>query len=48
MGDAELGRRLSSTAAERVRRSFSREQSVAKVEALYRELARNRQVAAKG
>lgn len=46
--DAELGRRLSSTAAERVRRSFSREQSVAKVETLYRELARNRQPAVKG
>jgi glycosyltransferase involved in cell wall biosynthesis len=48
LGDPELRQHLRSTAAERVRRSFSREQSVAKVEALYRELARNRQVAAKG
>jgi len=47
LGDAELCRRLSSTATERVRRSFSREQSVAKVETLYRELA-NQQPAVKG
>jgi glycosyltransferase involved in cell wall biosynthesis len=41
LGDPELSRRLRSTAAERVRRDFSREQSTAHIEALYRDLAAN-------
>jgi glycosyltransferase involved in cell wall biosynthesis len=40
LGDPDFARCLRDTAAERVRRCFSRERSVARVEALYRELAR--------
>jgi len=42
--DSELARRLRNTAAERVRRTSSREQFAAQVEALYRELLQSRAV----
>ena len=38
LGDPDFARCLRDTAAERVRRCFGREQSVARIEALYREL----------
>ncbi len=42
LGDPELAQRLRVTAAERVRRCFSREQAAARIEHLYRELAEER------